>query len=139
MASVNKVIIVGNLGGDPEIRYTQSGICCANFSVATAERWTDKSNTKKEKTEWHKIVAWDRLGEICGEYLKKGSQVYLEGRLQTRKWEDRDGNPRYTTEVVAFVMQMLGSKPRKEEQQGTMRFTDGPGNNTTIPEEDMPF
>ncbi|OQY45083.1 MAG: hypothetical protein B6240_09330 [Desulfobacteraceae bacterium 4572_87] len=89
MASVNKVILVGNLGADPEVRYTPSGVAVANFSVATTETWKDKSTgEKKEQTEWHKIVAWRRLGEICGEYLRKGSQVYIEGSLQTRAWED---------------------------------------------------
>ena len=89
MASVNKVILVGNLGGDPEVRYTPSGVAVANFSIATTETWKDKNTgEKKEQTEWHKIVAWRRLGEICGEYLKKGSQVYIEGSLRTRQWED---------------------------------------------------
>jgi single-strand DNA-binding protein len=107
MASVNKVILVGNLGADPELRYTSSGTPVASFSLATREQWTNKGGEKGEKTEWHKIVAWGRLGEICGEYLHKGKQVYIEGRLQTRSWEDRDGNKRYSTEIVAQTMQML--------------------------------
>jgi single-strand DNA-binding protein len=110
MAGVNKAIVVGRLGGDPELRYTQSGRAVANFSLATSEEWKDKeTGEKKERTEWHRIVAWGRLGEICGQYLAKGRQVYIEGRLQTRSWE-KDGVTRYTTEIVASEMQMLGSK-----------------------------
>ena len=92
MAGVNKAILVGRLGGDPEIRYTPSGAAVANFTVATSENWKDKDGQKQEKTEWHKIVAFAKLAEICGEYLHKGKQVYIEGRIQTRKWEDKDGN-----------------------------------------------
>ena len=111
MAGVNKAIIVGRLGRDPEVRYTPDGTAIANFSVATSEEWTDKgSGEKRERTEWHRIVAFRRLGEICGEYLSKGRQVYIEGRIQTRDWEDKDGNKRYTTEIVASQMQMLGSR-----------------------------
>ena len=111
MAGINKVILIGRLGRDPEVRYTPDGTAVANFSIATSTEWTDKgSGDKKEKTEWHRIVAWRRLGEICGEYLAKGRQVYVEGRLQTRDWEDRDGNKRYTTEVVATDVQFLGTR-----------------------------
>ncbi len=111
MAGINKVILIGRLGRDPEVRYTPDGTAVANFSIATSTEWTDKgSGDKKEKTEWHRIVAWRRLGEICGEYLAKGRQVYVEGRLQTREWEDRDGNKRYTTEVGATEVQFLGSR-----------------------------
>jgi single-strand DNA-binding protein len=110
LAGINKAILIGRLGREPEVRYTPSGVAVANFSIATSEEWKDReTGEKQERTEWHKIVAWRRLGEICGEYLHKGSQVYIEGRLQTRAWEDRDGNKRYTTEVVAQSMQMLGS------------------------------
>ena len=109
MASVNKVILVGNLGRDPEVRYMPNGEAVANFSIATTENWKDKSGVKQEKTEWHNIVMYRRLAEIAGEYLKKGRPVYVEGRLQTRKWE-KDGVTRYTTEIVADQMQMLGSK-----------------------------
>jgi single-strand DNA-binding protein len=120
--SVNKAILVGNLGSDPEVRYTPSGRPVATFSIATNERWTDKNTgEKQERTEWHRIVAWGRLGEICGEYLSKGKQIYIEGRIQTRSWEDRDGNKRYTTEIVAQTMQMLG---RRGE---TGDFNDGAG------------
>ncbi|MBM4334427.1 MAG: single-stranded DNA-binding protein [Deltaproteobacteria bacterium] len=109
MAGVNKVIIVGNVGRDPELRTTQGGQNVSTFSVATNERFKDKSGEWQDRTEWHRVVAWGRLAEICGEYLKKGRQVYIEGRLQTRDWEDKDGHKRYTTEVIAQSMQMLGS------------------------------
>ena len=108
MSGVNKVILIGNLGRDPEVRYTKSGQAVASFSLATSERWTGKDGNKEEKTEWHRVVAWGKLGEICGEYLSKGKQVYIEGRLQTREWEDNDGNKRSTTEIVANNMTMLG-------------------------------
>ena len=108
---VNKVILVGNLGKDPDMKYTASGAAIANITVATSESWTDKqSGDKKEKTEWHRVVFFRRLAEIAGEYLRKGSQVYIEGKLQTRKWQDQNGNDRYTTEVVGNEMQMLGSR-----------------------------
>ena len=111
MSGINKVILIGRLGSDPEVRYTPSGVAVANFSVATSEEWKDKdSGEKKERTEWHRIVAWRRLGEICGEYLSKGKQVYVEGRIQTRSWDDRDGNKKYTTEIVANDIQFLGSR-----------------------------
>jgi single-strand DNA-binding protein len=111
MAGINKVILIGRLGADPEVRYTPSGAAVANFNIATSEEWKDKdSGEKRERTEWHRIVAWSRLGEICGEYLSKGRQVYIEGRLQTRSWEDRDGNKRYTTEIVASDVQFLGGR-----------------------------
>ena len=107
---LNKASLIGRLGGDPEVRYTQSGTAVANFTVATSERWKDKDGQQQEQTEWHRIVAFARLGEICGEYLSKGSLVYIEGRIQTRSWDDKDGNKRYTTEIVAREMKMLGSK-----------------------------
>ena len=108
---VNKVILVGNLGQDPEIKYMPSGQAICNISIATTESWNDKTSGEKvEKTEWHRIVFFRRLAEIAGEYLRKGSQVYVEGRLQTRKWQDQSGNDRYTTEIVANEMQMLGGK-----------------------------
>lgn len=108
MASVNKVILMGNLGRDPEVRYMPNGEAVANFSIATTENWKDKSGARQEKTEWHNIVMYRRLAEIAGEYLKKGRPVYIEGRLQTRKWE-KDGVTRYSTEIVADQMQMLGT------------------------------
>ena len=140
MRGVNKVILIGNLGKDPEIRYTPSGAAVANFTIATSEEWKDKdSGQKQERTEWHRIVAWRRLGEICGEYLRKGSQVYIEGKLQTRSWEDRDGNKRYTTEIIAQNMQMLGSANRG----GRTTDQDDPGfpveEPISVPEDDIPF
>jgi single-strand DNA-binding protein len=111
MASVNKVILVGNLGRDPETKYMPDGAAITNVSLATSFQWTDKaSGEKKEETEWHRIVFRGRLAEIAGEYLKKGAQVYVEGRLRTRKWQDKEGQDRYTTEIVADTMQMLGSR-----------------------------
>ncbi|HJL56189.1 MAG: single-stranded DNA-binding protein [Pseudomonadales bacterium] len=117
---VNKAIIVGNLGRDPEVRYSANGNAIANVTIATTESWKDRqSGERQEKTEWHRVVFFSRLAEIAGEYLKKGSQVYIEGRLQTRKWEDRDGNERYTTEIVANEMQMLGGRGGGDSQGGS--------------------
>lgn len=111
MAGVNKVIVVGRLGSDPDTRYMPSGSAVTNVSVATSESWKDKeSGEKQEKTEWHRVVFFNRLAEIASEYLKKGSQIYVEGRLQTRKWEDKEGKERWTTEIVANQMQMLGER-----------------------------
>ena len=110
MASVNKVILIGNLGRDPETRYMPDGGAITNISIATTENWKDKNGEKQEKTEWHRVAFFGKLAEIAGEYLKKGSQVYVEGRLQTRKWQDKEGQDKYTTEIVANVMQMLGSR-----------------------------
>jgi len=110
MASVNKVILVGNLGRDPEIRYTTSGTAVCNFSLATSETYKDKAGEKKEVTEWHNIQCWGKLAELAGEYLAKGKTIYLEGRLQTRKWQDKSGNDRYTTEIVAEKIQFLSPK-----------------------------
>lgn len=137
MAGLNKVLIIGRLGKDPETRYTSGGDAVCNFSVATSESWKDKqSGEKKEKTEWHRIVAFRRLGEICGQYLQKGKQVYIEGKLQTRAWE-KDGTTRYAVEIVASTMQMLGDKgqpsggaegrqdhaPRPKPEQSKSGFT----------------
>ncbi len=111
MASINKVILIGNLGRDPEVRYTPSGAAVCNVSVATTRNWKDKnSGDKVEETEWHRVVFYDRLAEIAGEYLKKGRPVYVEGRLKTRKWQDKDGKDNYTTEIVAEQMQLLGGR-----------------------------
>jgi len=115
MASVNKVILIGNLGRDPETRYTQGGTPVSNFTMATTERWTDPSGEKKERTEWHRIVVWGKQAEIASQYLRKGRQVYIEGSLQTREWTDRDGNKRQTTEVRAQRLQLLG---RPEDRAG---------------------
>ena len=119
MASVNKVIIVGNLGRDPETRYLPSGEAVTNISIATTDTWKDKATgEKKEATEWHRVAFFGRLAEIAGEYLKKGSQVYVEGSLRTRKWQDKEGQDRYTTEIRADVMQMLGSRAGAGEARG---------------------
>ena len=123
MAGVNKVIIIGNLGRDPEIKYTQSNVPVANFSVATTESWKDKQSGEwQEKTEWHRVVAWRFLAERAEKYLRKGKQVYVEGKLETRKWTGQDGNDRYTTEIVARELMMLG---RKDEGEG---YSGGGGN-----------
>jgi single-strand DNA-binding protein len=119
MASVNKVILVGNLGADPETRYLPSGEAVTNIRVATTDRWKDKaSGEQKEATEWHRVAFFGRLAEIAGEYLKKGSQVYIEGRIRTRKWQDKEGQDRYSTEIVADTMQMLGRREGAGEARG---------------------
>ena len=118
MAGINKVIIVGFLGNDPDVRTMPNGELVANISVATSESWTDKnSGEKKEVTEWHRIVFYRRQAEICGQYLQKGSQVYIEGRLKTRKWQDNNGQDRYTTEIQGDVLQMLGGRQNEQSQQ----------------------
>lgn len=122
MSGVNKVIILGNLGQDPEIKHTQSGTAVCNMSIATSESWKDKNTgQKQERTEWHRVVLWDKLAEIAGEYLRKGSKVYIEGQLQTRKWQDQSGADRYSTEIVVKgfngTLQMLDSKGSGHEQQ----------------------
>jgi len=129
--SINKVILIGNLGADPDLRHTSNGTAVANFQIATNERWTNPNGEKEERTEWHRIVVFGRLGEICGEYLAKGKQVYVEGRLRTRNWEDRDGNQRYTTEIIATKMQMLGGSGSSAESE--------PGPAEFPPEDDIPF
>jgi single-strand DNA-binding protein len=108
MSGVNKVILVGNLGADPTMRYTPGGTAVANFNIATTEKFTNKNGERESRTEWHRIVVWAKLAEICNQYLKKGKQVYIEGRLQTRQWEDQSGNSKSTTEVIASNMVMLG-------------------------------
>lgn len=146
MASVNKVILVGNLGADPELRYTNTGTAVANYRIATNEQWTDKNGERQERTEWHNIVAWGKLGEICGKYLRKGRSVYVEGRLQTRSWEDQSGNKRYTTEVVAQVMQMLGGRGGETGEAGASESLESraPANedqpvSTGATDDDLPF
>ncbi len=113
--AVNKVMLIGNLGRDPEIRYTTGGQAVANFTLATTEKYTNKAGEKQEDTEWHRIVAWGRLAEICGEYLTKGRMVYIEGSIKTRSWEDKEGNTKWTTEIVARNMQMLGGQGGRSE------------------------
>ena len=119
MRGVNKAIIVGTLGQDPDLRYTSDGTAVANLSLATNESWKDASGTIQERTEWHRVTLWKRLAEIAGEYLTKGSQVYIEGKLQTRKWQDNNGNDRYTTEIVARELQMLGGGQNRAGQGQT--------------------
>jgi len=128
MAGINKVIIVGHLGNDPEMRSMPNGEAVANISVATSEAWTDKNTgERREVAEWHRIVFYRKLAEICGQYLKKGAQVYIEGRLRTRKWQDQNGQDRYTTEIQGDVMQMLGTRPQS---------TDGANNPQPMPQQD---
>jgi single-strand DNA-binding protein len=123
--AINKVILVGNLGKDPELRYTPSGVAVASFSLATSERFKDRNGEQQERTEWHNIVVWRQLAEICGKYLHKGKQVYLEGKIQTRKYQDRDGNDRYITEVVCHEMQMLGNRSEGDSQPSQSRSDHG--------------
>jgi len=140
MAGVNKVILIGRLGRDPEVRYTSDGTAVANFTIATSDEWKDKqTGEKRERTEWHRIIAWRRLGEICGEYLSKGRQVYIEGSLQTREWEDQEGNKRRTTEVVASNMQMLGSREQTDSFSSEPRSTDQGSTAKEPQEDDIPF
>ena len=137
---INKAIIVGNLGGDPDTRYMPSGSAVTNLTVATNEIWKDKeSGEQKDRTEWHKVSAFGRLAEIMAEYLRKGSQVYIEGKLRTRKWQDKDGNDRWTTEIVANEMQMLGGKGEKPDAppQQENTFPEGPGPDDF--DDDIPF
>ena len=142
MAGINKVILIGNLGSDPEVRYTPSGVAVAQFNIATSEEWKDKdSGEKRERTEWHRIVAWRRLGEICGEYLSKGQQVYVEGRIQTNTWEDKEGNKRYTTEIIANTVQFLG---RRESSESARPRSTSPADYQGMPtqgpaDDDIPF
>jgi single-strand DNA-binding protein len=138
MASVNKVILIGNLGADPEQRYTATGTAMATFNVATKDFWNNKEGVREERTEWHRIVAWGRLGEICGEYLSKGKQVYIEGKLRTRSWEDREGNKRYTTEILAQNMQMLGSAAERVPPERELGGPE-PQSGGAMPDDDIPF
>ena len=143
MSGINKVILIGRLGQDPEVRYTPDGTAVANFSIATSEEWKDKnSGEKRERTEWHRIVAWRKLGEICGEYLSKGRQVYIEGRIQTRSWEDKDGKKNYTTEVIVFTINFLekwgndrqgGAPAQQQKPQYQAPQSQGPS------DDDIPF
>jgi single-strand DNA-binding protein len=142
VGSVNKVILVGNLGKDPEVRQTQSGSAVATFSIATNESWNNREGQREERTEWHRVVVFGKLADICGQYLKKGKQVYIEGRLQTRSWDDREGNKKYTTEIVASNMTMLGRAgegpsdsyaPPIEEERFSGGASSGPE------EDDIPF
>lgn len=144
MGKLNKAMIIGRLGRDPEVRYTQGGQAVANFSIATDERWTDKSGEKNERTEWHKIVAWGRQAELAGEYLKKGRQVYVEGRLQTREYEDKEGIRRWSTEVVAQELQFLDSRGAGAQQDvvsasAVAQPASEPASEPAPAEDDIPF
>lgn len=139
MAGVNKVILVGNLGGDPELKHLDSGSVVANFTVATNEKWKDKQGEYQERTEWHRLVAWGKLAEICGQYLSKGKQVYIEGRLQTREW-DKDGEKRYTTEIVANNMVILGRVGDPVEGTAKAEPAEDPGPTASdLAGDDLPF
>ncbi len=149
MASVNKVILVGNLGRDPELRYIPSGQAVANFTLATNDRWRDKEGNNQERTEWHRIVVWGKSAENCAQYLQKGRSVYIEGRLQTREWEDKDGNKRQTTETIAQTVQFLGGRGGAgggaesgggpAGDSGSSGAGSGGGQSSAPPSSDVPF
>ena len=143
MASVNKAIIIGNLGKDPEVRYSASGVAVCNVSVATTRAWKTKEGEKQEETEWHRVVFYDKLAEIAGEYLKKGRPVYVEGRLKTRKWQDKDGVDKYTTEIVCDHMQMLGARDdapaEKKVEKAPPKQAQKQGGGFYSMDDDIPF
>jgi single-strand DNA-binding protein len=139
MAGVNKVILVGNLGADPEVKFLTSGTQVANFRIATTENRVNRSGEKVALTEWHRIVAFGRLAEICGQYLTKGKQVYIEGRIRTRQWEDKDGNRRFTTEIIANQMQMLGTSGAAVEGTAPEKDMDFDHETGHGPDEEVPF
>ena len=140
MSGVNKVIIVGRLGADPEVKEVSPTATVARLSVATSENWTDKEGQKQERTEWHRVVVWGKLADLCGKYLSKGRQVYLEGRLQTRSWEDQQGQKRYTTEVVANTVQFLGGQAETSRDQGSYGAQDNFGPEPSFDtSEEIPF
>ena len=143
MAGINKAILIGNLGRDPELRYTQNGQAVVNFTLATSEAWTDKaSGQKQERTEWHRIVAWGRTGELCAQYLSKGRSVYIEGRIQTREWEDKEGQKRWTTEVNAQTVQFLGgprSAGTEDSSANANEATAPSAPSAPSPDDDIPF
>jgi single-strand DNA-binding protein len=149
MASVNRVILVGNLGRDPELRYIPSGQAVANFTLATNDRWRDKEGNNQERTEWHRIVVWGKSAENCAQYLQKGRSVYIEGRLQTREWEDKDGNKRQTTETIAQTVQFLGGRGGAgggaepsggpSGDSGSSGAGSGGGESSGPPSSDVPF
>ncbi|NND93945.1 MAG: single-stranded DNA-binding protein [Flavobacteriales bacterium] len=152
MAGINKVILVGNLGKDPEVRHLENGAVVANFPIATSEVYTDKNGQRVTQTEWHNVVLWRRNAEVAEKYLRKGRQVYIEGKLRTRNWTDRDGNTRYTTEVVGDLLQLLGSRPDDTGQQNTSETSAVSNIDSTAksspkepelapgtPEDDLPF
>jgi single-strand DNA-binding protein len=142
MASVNRVILIGNLGRDPELRYTQGGQAVTNFSIATNEKWKDKDGNPQERTEWHRINVWGKPAENCAQYLAKGRSVYIEGRLQTREWEDKEGNKRQTTEIVAQTVQFLGGRGEGPPHPSGPLPTEAPGGSSSGASsdgDDIPF
>jgi len=143
-SGVNKVILIGNLGNDPEIRYMPNGKAVANISIATSESWKDQQGQKQEKTEWHRLTMYDKLAEIMGEYVKKGDKIFIEGKLQTRKWQNKEGVDMYTTEVICDQMQMLGGNGNPQPQQNSKPASQhqAPQSNSTEPDfndNDIPF
>lgn len=140
MASVNKVILVGNLGKDPELRYTQSGVAYCTFSIATTENWNDAQGNRQEKTEWHRITTWKKQAENCAKYLKKGSSAYVEGRLQTRSWDDQNGQKRYSTDIVADNVKFLGGGASRDSSAASPSASPSiPDYDSPIPPDDIPF
>lgn len=147
MSGVNKVIILGRLGQDPELKYTPNGAAVCNFSVATSETWNDKnSGQKQEKTEWHRVVVWGKLAELCGQYLSKGRQAFVEGKLQTRSWDDKDGSKRYATEINALTVQFIGGQANGGQSQGTQHGNSNQGaqdynvqTDSNFASDDIPF
>lgn len=143
--SVNKVLLIGRLGNNPEIRFTNTGTAVANFNLATSENWNDKNGQRQERTEWHRVVVWGKLAELCEKYLAKGRQCFVEGRLQTRSWDDKDGNKKYTTEIVAATIQFLGG-PSAQAQSGAQASDSQPFMNeapavaeSSFTEDEIPF
>ncbi len=136
---VNKAMLIGRLGKDPEVRYTPDGTMVTNFNLATDEQWKDKSGEKVQKTEWHRIVTFGKLAEICGNYLVKGKLIFVEGRIQTRSWEDKDGVKRFTTEIIASNMQMLDSKAQSKADDSSLETSSLSSNNAGTPTDDVPF
>lgn len=145
--SVNKVLLIGRLGNNPEIRYTNTGTAVANFNLATSENWNDKNGQRQERTEWHRVVVWGKLAELCEKYLSKGRQCFVEGRLQTRSWDDKEGNKRYTTEIVAATIQFLGGPSAQAgagagagaSEHGGAEMQDGPQMESSFTEDEIPF
>ena len=136
---VNKAMLIGRLGKDPEVRYTTDGTMVTNFNLATDEQWKDKNGEKVQKTEWHRIVTFGKLAEICGNYLVKGKLIFVEGRIQTRSWEDKDGVKRFTTEIIASNMQMLDSKAQSKADDSSLEASSVSSNNAGTPTDDVPF
>lgn len=141
--SVNKVLLIGRLGNNPEIRFTNTGTAVANFNLATSENWNDKNGQRQERTEWHRVVVWGKLAELCEKYLSKGRQCFVEGRLQTRSWDDKDGNKRYTTEIVAATIQFLGSNAQPGASTGASEsapeMSESPQMESSFTEDEIPF